>query len=341
MLCLLALIACAILAVFSARFRPLVSEAIECVLRRVTLRKCTTGFDKQVKAALAGRLMRTHPRAARLLYRHMEMVAWLFVAITTASTGYLGYGFYNYYHYGNCYGPIAKGFCIFDPSGEHSRYSGILTRYRGPKIVPDEGGAPSIGPQSAAVTLIEFGCYTCPYTRRSDPVVGELLQKHEGAVRFVFRQFPLDGLQTATAPSQGMCAEPAHESPKPERSQVAASESSDTREGASRMAIAAYCARAQGRFWDYHHLLCARPDNAAACDGLVRLAREVSLDEKEFVHCLDDPAERATVQRDFEAGMRAGLYGTPTFFVNGVELVAPSKEVLESAITQALEASRP
>ena len=336
MLCLLALIACTILAVFSARFRPLAKEAIECVFRRVTLRKCTTGFDKHVKAALAGRLMRPFPRTARLLYRHMEALAWLFVGLTTASTGYVGFGFYNYYHYGKCYGPLAKGFCIFDPSGEHSRYSGILTRYHGGKIVPDEGGGPSLGPQGAAVTIVEFGCYTCPYTRESDPVIGELLRKHDGAVRFVYRQFPLDGMETVANANPGLCGEPAPATPILRRS---TRESSDAHAGATRAAIAVNCARAQGRFWEYHHLLCARPDDSATCDGLVRLAREVGIDEKAFAECLDDPAARANVEQDFEAGVRAGLYGTPTFFINGVELVAPSKEVLDSAVARAMEAS--
>ncbi len=337
MLCILALIACAVLAIFSARFRPLVNEALQCVLRRVTLRKCTTGFDKQVKAALAGRLMRTHPSAAKLLYRHMETAAWLFVVLTAASTGYLGYGFYNYYHYGNCYGPVTKGFCIFDPSGKHSRYSGILTRYHGPKIVPDESGAPSIGPQNAPVTIIEFGCYTCPYTRSSDAVVTELLQKHAGAVRFVFRQFPLDGMEAGARASAGMCSEPRAVSPSPPN---ASPESGDPHAGATRAAIAAYCAGVQGRFWDYHHLFCARADAAATCDGLLQLARQVGIDEEEFAHCLEDPTARASVDRDFAAGVRAGLYGTPTFFVNGVELVAPSKEALESTLSRALEAPR-
>jgi protein-disulfide isomerase len=339
MLCLLALITSAVLAAFSARYRPLAREAIECVLRRVTLRKCTTGFDKQVKAAVAGKLMRTHPRTAKLMYRHMELLAWLFVAITTATAAYLGYGFYNYYHYGNCYGPVAKGFCIFDPSGTHSKYSGILTRYRGPKIVPDAGGAPSVGPENAAVTVIEFGSYTCPYTRRSDAVVRELLRRRDGSVRFVYRQFPLDGLEATANTNQGMCADaPAHGTPTPAS---AVTESADVHAGAGRTAIAAYCARTQGRFWEYHRLLCSRPDAAATCDGLVALAREALVDDKRFVECLDDPAAHAAVQTDFEAGVRAGLYGTPTFFVNGVELVAPSKEVLDRAITRALEKSRP
>lgn len=168
-------------------------------------------------------------------------------------------------------------------------------------------------------------------------MVAELLRKYEG-VHFVYRQFPLDGMERPASANQGMCDEPADESPGPSRSMA---ESSATRTGATRAAIAAYCAGAQGRFWDYHHLLCARPDEAATCDGLVRLGREVGMDEKGFVDCLDDPVTRATVQQDFDAGVRAGLYGTPTFFVNGVELVAPSKDVLEGALTRALEARRP
>jgi hypothetical protein len=85
MLCLLALIAFAGLAVVSARYRPLTREALACVFRRVTLRRCTTGFDKRVKAAVVGRVMRTHPEAARLLHRHLEALAWTFVLVFAGS----------------------------------------------------------------------------------------------------------------------------------------------------------------------------------------------------------------------------------------------------------------
>jgi hypothetical protein len=140
-LCLLALIVFAGLAAVSARYRPLAREALACVFRRVTLRKCTTGFDRRVKAALVGRVMPTHPEAARLLHRHLEVIAWAFVLVFSGSGSYLGYGLYNFHHYGSCYGPVRRGFCVFDPSGRRSRYSGIATRHRGRPPFPARAAA--------------------------------------------------------------------------------------------------------------------------------------------------------------------------------------------------------
>jgi len=317
MLCLLALTVLAGLAVFSARYRPLVREALACVFRRVTLRKCTTGFDKRVKATLVGRVMRTHPEVARLLHRHLEALAWAFVLVLVGSTSYLGYGLNNYYHYGSCYGPVRRGFCVFDPSGRRSRYSGIVTRHRGRTIIPGDGGGPSLGPADAPVTLIEFGCYTCPYTRQSASGVDKLLARHGDSVRFVYRHFPLDAAETASAACE---AEPG-----------------GPHAGAARAAIAAGCARAQDRFWEYHRLLLWRPDALATCDGLVRLASELGMESTRFARCLGEAATQDEVQHDFEDGVKAGIYGTPTFYVNGVRLVAPSGEELEDAVRHALE----
>ncbi len=315
MLCLLALTVFAGLAVFSARYRPLAREALACVFRRVTLRKCTTGFDKRVKAALVGRVMRTHPAVARLLHRHLEALAWTFVLVLVGSASYLGYGLYNYYYYGSCYGPVRRGFCVFDPSGRRSRYSGIVTRHRGRTIVPGDGGGPTLGRADASVTMIEFGCYTCPYTRESASAVDEVLARHGDSVRFVYRHFPLDAAET-------------------ERS-VCEAEPAGPHAGATRAAVAAGCARTQDRFWEYHRLLLSRPHAVATCDALVRLASEIGMDDARFARCLAEPAMRE-VQRDFEDGLKAGIYGTPTFYVNGARLVAPSGEDLEDAIRHAL-----
>lgn len=315
MLCLLALVVFAGLALFSTRYRALAREALACVFRRVTLRKCTTGFDKRVKAALVGRVMRTHPGAARLLHRHLEALAWTFVLTLAASGSYLGYAVHNYYQYGSCYGPVRRGFCVFDPSGRRSRYSGIVTSHRGRPVVPGDAGGPALGPPDAPVTVIEFGCYTCPYTRESALAVDELLARHGAQVRFVYRHFPLDAIETASA----TCGE-----------------SDGPHAGATRAAVAGSCARAQGRFWEYHRLLMSRPDALATCDGLVHLATEIGIDDQRFAACLAEPAMRDGVGRDFEDGTNAGIYGTPTFYVNGARLVAPSGEELEDAVEHAL-----
>jgi protein-disulfide isomerase len=314
MLCLLALIAFAGLAVISTRYRPLAREALACVFRRVTLRKCTTGFDKRVKAAVVGRMMRTHPEAARLLHRHLEALAWTFVLVFAGSGGYLGYGLYNFHRYGSCYGPVRRGFCVFDFSGRRSRYSGIAIPYRGRPVVPGDGGGPALGPPEAPVTVIEFGCYTCPYTRESASAVEEVVARHRNSVRFVYRHFPLDAVESATCEVE----------PGPHA-------------GATRAAIAAGCARAQERFWEYHRQLLSRPEAVATCDALVRLASELGMDDARFARCLTEPAMENAVHREFDDGVKAGLYGTPTFYVNGERLVAPSDDELEDAVRHALE----
>ena len=267
-----------------------------------------------MKAALVGRVMRTHPAAARLLHRHLEALAWTFVVAFAGSGSYLGYGLYNFHHYGSCYGPVRRGFCVFDPSGRQSRYSGIATRHRGRAVVPGDGGGAALGPPEAPVTVIEFGCYTCPYTRESASAIDELLIRHRDSVRFVYRHFPLDAAESGTCEVE----------PGPHA-------------GATRSAIAARCARAQERFWEYHRQLLSRPELVATCDALVRLATELGMDEARFARCLTEPAMEEAVQRDFDDGVRAGLYGTPTLYVNGERLVAPSADELEDAVRHALE----
>jgi protein-disulfide isomerase len=336
-LCFLGLLVLAILALFSARYRPLAREAFDCVFRRVTLRKCTTGLDKRLKAMVTGRLVASHPGAARFLHRHLEALAWLFVVLVVGSTANLGYGFYNYYRYGNCNGPTGTGFCVFDPSGRHSRYSGIVTGHRGETVRPGDGGNPALGPAGARLTIIEFGSYTCPYTRTSEPLVREIVRQHAGQVRLVFRHFPLDGLDTLRAGVAIGCEDSSSGTP---RRPAAPAGAPDDHAGATRAAIAADCAGAQGRFWEYHQRLAASPDAIVTCAGLIELARGLGVDEAAFARCLEDPAMREHVRRDFEDGVKAGIYGTPTFFIDGSRMVAPSPKELGDAVDRALGAQR-
>lgn len=340
MLCFLGLLVLATLALFSARYRPLAREALDCVFRRVTLRKCTTGLDKRLKAMVTGRLVASHPRAARFLHRHLEALAWLFVVLVVGSTANLGYGFYNYYRYGNCNGPTGTGFCVFDPSGEHSRYSGIVTGHRGETVKPGDGGNPALGPAGARVTIIEFGSYTCPYTRASEPVVREIARQHADEVRLVFRHFPLDGLDTLRAGVAIGCGDSSSETLRRPAAPAGAG-APDDHAGATRAAIAADCAGAQGRFWEYHQRLAASADAIVTCAGLIELVRGLGVDEAAFARCLEDPAMREHVRRDFEDGVKAGIYGTPTFFIDGSPVVAPSPEELGEAVDRALGTRRP
>jgi len=143
---------------------------------------------------------------------------------------------------------------------------------------------PSLGPADAPVTLIEFSDYQCPFCRRAEPTVRELLERYEGRLRLVFRHLPLDF----------------HERARP-------------------AAVAAVCAERQGRFWDYHALLFEHQD-ALADPDLRRYAEELSLDLEAFQRCREGDEADDAVEADVRAAARAGASGTPAFFVNGILL---------------------
>jgi protein-disulfide isomerase len=287
---------------------------------------------------VTGRLLASHPDAARFLHRHLEPLAWLFVVLVVGAAANLAHGFYNFYRYGSCNGPTGTGLCVFDPAGKHRRYSGIVTGHRGETVEPGDGGNPALGPPSAPVTVIEFGSYTCPYTRAAEPAVREVLRQHPGEVRFVFRHFPLDGLQMLRANVALTCEDAAGAPPAAEAPTEACV--ADDHAGATRAAVAADCAAAQARFWEYHERLAASPGAIRTCAGLVELARGVGADGPAFARCLTDPAIREHVRHDFEDGVKAGIYGTPTFFINGSAVVAPSPKELGDAVDRALGGRR-
>jgi predicted DsbA family dithiol-disulfide isomerase len=148
-----------------------------------------------------------------------------------------------------------------------------------------EAVGPSRGPADAPVTIVEFSDYQCPFCRRAEPTVEEVLKQYEGKVRFVYRHFPLDRIHPQAR-------------------------------GASE---AAACADQQGKFWEYHAGLFA--DNAQLDrPGLDALAGKTGLDTAAFKACMDDGKTKELVQKDLEAGTAAGVSGTPAFFINGIPL---------------------
>ena len=140
---------------------------------------------------------------------------------------------------------------------------------------------PSIGPEDALVTLVEFSDYQCPYCKRTQPMVDKLLEEFGDEIRFVYRDFPL---------SFHPEAEPA--------------------------ARAARCAGDQGKYWEYHaHLM--NEDGSLQPDDLSRRAEAVGLDMAAYTACYDSGRHAAAVKAGFDDGQAVGVTGTPTFFVNG------------------------
>ena len=161
----------------------------------------------------------------------------------------------------------------------------IVDRLQAPPIVRAEvavGGAPVRGAADAPVILVEFSDFHCPFCKRVQPTLAQLLERYPGKVKLAYRDFPIDSLHPQ----------------------------------ARRAAEAARCARDQGKFWEYHDLLFAGPPSAAP-ESLDRSAGQIGLDLVAFEGCLSSGVHAAAVQRDVDEGARLGLNGTPAFFING------------------------
>ena len=143
-------------------------------------------------------------------------------------------------------------------------------------------GGPSKGGATAPVTIIEFSDFHCPFCKRVLPTLTQIEAQYGDKVKLVFRDFPIDQLHSG--------ARKAHE--------------------------AARCANEQGKFWVYHDLLFANPPKANP-EQLKAYAQEVELDVAAFEQCISSGKYQTAVQKDIEEGSRAGVTGTPAFFING------------------------
>ena len=144
------------------------------------------------------------------------------------------------------------------------------------------------GPKDAPVTLVKYGDYECPYCAEAHPVLKELQERVGEQVRFVFRHFPLDSVHPR----------------------------------ARRAAQAAEAAASQGRFWEMHDLLYERQAELGEED-LMRYAAELGLDLRRFEEDLANDNHAWRIEEDRLGGDRAGVGGTPAFFVNGLRYTGP------------------
>ncbi|MFN2215254.1 MAG: Na+/H+ antiporter NhaA [Anaerolineales bacterium] len=139
-----------------------------------------------------------------------------------------------------------------------------------------------LGPEDASITLVEYGDLECPYCRQVSPVIGELRNRLGKRVRYVFRHFPI----RTSHPHAQLAAE------------------------------AAEAAGAQGKFWEMQDLLLEHQD-ALELSHLVEYASQLELDLEQFKHDLEQHVYVERVKEDFHSGVRSGVNGTPTFFING------------------------
>src|SRR5580693_1254286 len=137
------------------------------------------------------------------------------------------------------------------------------------------------GDAKAPVTLVEYGDYECPHCGRAYPIVNALQKKLGKQLRFVFRNFPLRELH----PNAEAAAETAE------------------------------FAATHDKFWDMHDLIFEN-QNSLSEQMLGDLARRLTLDRQALREALRSGTFAEHVQGDFSSGVRSGVNGTPTFFIN-------------------------
>ncbi len=172
--------------------------------------------------------------------------------------------------------------------------------------VPVTHGDHILGPETARITLVEYGDFECPNCAQAYPAV-KMLRRHFGErVRFVFRHFPLREVH----PHAELAAE------------------------------AAEIAGGQGKFWSMHDLLFENQLHLKA-KSLRRYAEEAEVDLKRYDYEMNDHVYLQRVQEHIDGGNRSGVRVTPTFFINGtVHDVSFGLEHLQQAIAAELEPGR-
>lgn len=164
---------------------------------------------------------------------------------------------------------------------------------------------PALGDANAPVTIVAFTDYQCPSCASLHPALERLVKENAGNVRLVTRDFPLT--QHADA---------------------------------FKAAEAAEAAREQGKYWEYIHVL-MQNQSALGVEKLKTYASDLGLDCARFDTALDSGKFAEMVQRDVDDGMKLGLKGIPSLFINGRRINAKSYEELKASVAAALKSSIP
>jgi protein-disulfide isomerase len=159
------------------------------------------------------------------------------------------------------------------------------------------------GNAKAKIVMVEYGDYQCPHCGFAHPLIKKLLKQYSHELLFIFRNFPLQEMHPQALIS----------------------------------AQAAEAAEKQHKFWEMHDTIFENQDILSA-NNLLHFAKQLNLDLEKFSMDWKSKSVLSKVETDFDGGIRSGVNGTPTFFINGnrLETYDASYESLAHAV-QALE----
>ncbi len=174
-----------------------------------------------------------------------------------------------------------------------------------PTEVAPMAAAPSLGPQTAPITIIEYGDFGCPacWAWYKLDVRNQLRTKYGDQIRFVWRDFPVITVLSPQAAEAGQCA---HE---------------------------------QGKFWEFHDLVYER-EGAIEASDLKAYAAEIGLEMEQFNECVTSRRYKDRVNAEQQEGFDRGLRGTPAFLVNDQPVIGPQRSPAFEEIIDSLLSSK-
>jgi len=316
MICFIALIVFGILGIFSATHRKLALEAFDCVFKRVTLRKCTTGLDVRLKSKITSSFLEKSPKLGQWIYRYFEVLSWAFTILMIGSLVWSGISIYNYVEYGNCNGPNVKdqqGLCIFDPTKENAQISscgeGELVSSN-PLLEPSlQGVNLSLFPQYSGTEvkdeIVYVGCYACANTKKVNPVINQLATENKDTLKFVFIHLPL------------------HQ----EYGYINKIENCLFVEN-------------EAAYWKFHNALMSMPleqikDKENVLKELEKITEVITeVNSSEIIYCSENYEAEKLFQAQIKEINKMNVEGTPTIFVNQQVFIGPKPlRVYERALS--------
>jgi protein-disulfide isomerase len=185
----------------------------------------------------------------------------------------------------------------------------VTVKFEPYRLEFDNRRSPDMGSSSAAVTLVEFSDFQCPFCRQFSGTLKKVADKYGDRVRIVYRQFPIASIHPY----------------------------------AVKAAEASLCAHDDGKFWEFHDALFA--DQAhLSLEDLKSVASRVGVNRKAFDACVDGAVYASKVASDIREGERAGVTGTPAIFVNGVEVrggAVPFETVMQAVDLELARVRKP